>query len=230
MTTSGTAIYQMSGDQLITAALRKLAVLAEGQTPTSKNLSDGREALNAAIASLRSIGMPVWTRVEYTYTPTTGSATIGVGKTLNTPFPVKLLQAYRTETNTKIDLEIKARHDFNTLPVGSSGSPIIVSYESFINYGVVSLWPAPPTTNTSTITLVYQRPFEYIISGSNTFDFPEEWYNALIYRLAGLLAPEWSIPLPDRQALKAEAKEYLDEALSVGQDTGSFFIQPARST
>lgn len=229
MTTSSVFSYQLTRDELITAALRKLSVLAEGQTPTAQNLADGQVALNSAIAQMRSIGMPLWSRYEYTITPTTNQYTIGEGYTLNTPYPVRLLQAYRTDNNAKIPMEIVAREDYNILPTSSSGTPLKVNYQQYVNYGVLSLWPTPASTNTSTVTFVYQRPFQYFTSASDTMDFPEEWYNALIYTTAVLLAPEWSVPLQDRQALRAEAKEYVAAAEDTGQETGSFFVQPQRT-
>ena len=109
MTTSSVYTFQMTRDQILTAALRKLGVIAEGQTPSSTNLTDGQFAINGAIAQLRSIGMPLWTRVEYTFTPTTSVYAIGTGMTLDTQFPVKLYQAYRTENSTKIPMELISR-------------------------------------------------------------------------------------------------------------------------
>lgn len=228
MTTSSTYTFQMTRDTLITAALRKLGVLAEGQTPSAQNLADGQEAVNGAIAQLRAVGMPLWARSEYTFTPTTNTYTIGTGMTLDTVFPVKLLQAFRTDGNAKIPMEIVSRQEFNILPTSNSGTPLKLNYQPYINYGSVSLWPTPESTNTATITLVYQRPFQYFTSASETLDFPEEWQLPLVYVTAVLLAPEWGIPLQDRQALKSEMKEYIDMALMVGQEDASFFIRPER--
>lgn len=229
MTTSSIYSYQLTRNELIASALRKLGVLAEGQTPSAQNYADGMMALNTVIAQLRAVGMPLWARSEYTFTPTTGTYTIGTGQTLNTPFPVKLLQAFRTETNAKIPLEVMAREDFNILPTTSTGSPIKVNYQPFVNYGVVSFWPAPTSSNTATVTLVYQRPYQYFTTSTETMDFPEEWYNAIIYSLAVVLAPEWGVPLQDRQVLKSEAKDYIEMAQMTGQEDGSFFIQPERN-
>ena len=228
MATSSIYSYQLTRNQIIESALRKLGVLAEGQTPSAQNYADGMMALNTVISQLRAVGMPLWARSEYTFTPTTSTYTIGTGMALSTPFPVKLLQAFRTETGAKIPLEIVAREDFNILPTSSNGSPIKINYQSFVNYGTISLWPTPTSTNTATITLVYQRPYQYFTTSTETADFPEEWYNAIIYHLAVRLAPEWGVPLPDRQMLMQEAKMYTDDAMSVGQEDGSFFIQAER--
>ena len=229
MTTSLTYSYQLTRNEIIQSALRKLGVLAEGQTPSTQNYADGSMALNTVISQLRAVGMPLWARSEYTFTPTTNTYTIGTGMTLSTPFPVKLLQAFRTETGAKIPLEIVAREDFNILPTSSNGSPIKINYQPFVNYGIISLWPTPTSTNTATITLVYQRPYQYFTASTETMDFPEEWYNAIIYHLAVRLAPEWGVPLPDRQMLIQEAKMYTEDAAMVGQEDGSFYLAPERN-
>lgn len=229
MTTSSVYEYQLTKNQLIESALRKLGVLAEGQTPSAQNYLDSTITLNTVIAELKSAGMPLWARVEYSFIPVTNVYSIGSGMTLNTLFPVRLLQAYRTENNTKIPMELVSRQDFNILPNSSTGSPIKLNYQPFVNYGVVSLWPTPAASNTATVTLVYQRPFQYFTtSTTETLDFPEEWYSAIIYNLAVRLAPEWGVPLPDRQLLIQEAKMYTEDALLNGQEDASFYIQPER--
>jgi len=228
MTTSLVYTYQLTRNQLIESALRKLGVLAEGQVPSTQNYTDGAIALNNVVAQLRAIGMPLWARSEYTFTPTTTSYTIGTGMTLNTPFPVKLLQVFRTDGGAKIGMDLVAREDFNLLPVTSTGTPLKANYQPFVNYGVISFWPTPTSTNTTTVTLVYQRPFQYFANVTDTMDFPEEWYNAIIYNLAVRLAPEWGVPLPDRQMLMQEAKTYTEDALMSGQEDASLFLQPMR--
>jgi hypothetical protein len=125
-------------------------------------------------------------------------------------------------------MEIESRENFNIFPGNSTGSPLKVNYQPFINYGVVSFWPTPTSSNTATVTLVYQRPFQYFTASTETMDFPEEWYSAIIYHLAVRLAPEWGVPLPDRQMLMQEAKTYTEDALMVGQEDASLFIQPMR--
>lgn len=219
---------QLTRNQIIEAALRKLAVLAEGQSPSTQNYTDSQISLNMLLSQFRTLGMPLWTRTEYTFTPTTGSYNIGSGQTLDTPFPVKLLQAFRTESNTKVEMDIVPKEDFNILPASSTGTPIKVSYQPNINSGVVYLWPTPGSSNTSTVTLVYLRSIQYVSTSTDTIDMPEEWYNALVWALAVSLSPEWSIPLPDRQWLEKQAEKALEAAIGVGQDVGSFFVRPAR--
>jgi hypothetical protein len=215
---------------LVTAAIRKLGVLAEGQSPSAQNLSDGTMALNQMTSLLRAKGMPLWARANYTMTPVanTASYNIGTGQTLDTPYPLKLLQAYRSSNDgTRIDMDIESSYNFNQLPNNSTGIPIKVTYHPQVNVGTLRMWPTPDTTITgTTITLVYQRPFQYFISSTDTADFPEEWYLPLVYKTASILAPEWGIPIGDRNMLMGEANSYVEEALSMGTEDASLFIQP----
>lgn len=228
MATSGVYQNQLTRDQLVQAVLRKLAALSEGQTPSTQNYADATVALNMKLAQYRALGMALWARESYTFTPTTNVYTIGEGQTLNTVFPTKVIQAYRTETNTKIDMELIPREEYNILPASTSGNPIKLSYQPNINSGTIWLWPTPVSTNTSTVTIVYQRPMQVFTSGTQTLDMPEEWYNAVVFGTAVDLSPEWSIPLQDRQWLEKQAMQHLDIAMGVGQDVGSFFVQPER--
>lgn len=220
---------QYSRTEILTASLRKLGVLAQGQVPDSESLTNASMALNMVIAELRGIGMPLWQRKEFTWTPTTSEYEIGIGKTLNVPFPVRMLQAYRSDTSlAKVPIIIEALEDFNRLPV-SPGVPLKLNYTPKINYGVIRLWPVPQASNTASITIIYQAPFEYMVNDSDSLSFPEEWYNAIVYKVAVLLAPEWGIPLPDRQELKREAEVYISNALASNQEDGSFFFSPDRN-
>ncbi len=51
-------------------------------------------------------------------------------------------------------------------------------------------------------------------AANDDFEFPQEWYEAIVYGLAERIAPMIGYPIPDRQLLKSEARDYLDLALS----------------
>ena len=76
------------------------------------------------------------------------------------------------------------------------------------------------------IYIRYQAPYEDFDSGTNEPDFPQEWFQALIYGLAYVLAPEYGVPLEERQALMNDMRMVKIEALSAGAEEGSLFIQP----
>lgn len=231
MATSGLAIIQYTRNEIIAAAMRKLGVLEKGGTPDTEDYTNGTIVFNMLIAEFRGLGMPLWARNSYTFNPTaaTLSYNVGTGQTLNTPYPLKLYQAYRTPSGsgTLIPLDIIGDYNFNMLPTNSTGAPIQVTYQPKINLGVLKVWPTPGTADIAdTITLVYQRPFEYMSSSTDTMDFPEEWYNPVVFGLASRWAPEWGIPLMDRQHLNKEFAEILDRVLGMGGEDGSIFFAP----
>jgi hypothetical protein len=141
--------------------------------------------------------------------------------------PLKVLQAYRNQTNSvNVPMNIYTEYNFNILPLStSSGVPINLWYQPLSTYGTVNLWPIP-SDSTTTITLVYQRPFEDMVSATDDFDFPPYWMDALIYGLAARLAPEYGIPLPDRQMILKEAEGLHQLALLYGMEEGSIYLMP----
>lgn len=231
MATSGQTLWQLSRDELISAALRKIGVIGEGVTANATQLSEGEEALNAVISEMQALGMPLWKRTELNITMVNGQATyeIGIGKASNVPFPMKLSQAVLNVTGSgaEIEMEIKANYDFNLLPSTSSGTPVTVKYQPLVNYGVLTVWPTPGS-GSYTITLTYQEPFDVFTSGAEDADFPQEWHNALIYNLALVLADEYGIPIPDKQWLEKQAEKHLNTALSFGTEEASIFFYPDR--
>lgn len=230
MATSGVTVLQLTRDDIINAALRKLLVVGEDTTATAAQLTTGAQALNAIVATFQTLGMPLWARKEYSITMVSGQRdyTLGVGQTLNTAFPLHIYDAVLEigSNDTQIDVTMMARRDFNLLPTTSGGNPVNATYQPFINRGVFSVWPTPDSSITSgtVIKITYQAPFEYFIAGTDTPDFPQEWANALIYHLAVSLAPENGLPLQDRQQLMKEAELHLTTVLSNGAEDGSVFF------
>jgi hypothetical protein len=231
MATSGVTLWQLTRDELITAALRKIGVVEEGATPNASQLADGAEALNALLSEFQTFGMPLWKRVEYPLTMISGTETytIGVSQTTNTPFPLKLTGADLNPagSGTRISMTIMSRSDFDILPSDSSGTPVNITYQPYINYGVLKVWPIPDNS-TDVMYLTYQSPVEVFTTSTETMDFPQEWHNAVIYNLASLLADEYSLPIQDRQWYEKQAEKHLNTVLSFGSEETGILIYPDR--
>lgn len=233
MTTSGSTIFSMTRNQFIEAALRKLGVLAEGVSANSTQLSTGMEALNVAISMLQTTGMPLWARKEYQFSLTASTATynIGIGQTIATPFPLKIHQAVlrNTDTSGDLEMEIPAIYDYYRMsPSQTSGIPIKLYYQPLVGYGTITVWPTPDTNAAADyqIRIIYTRPFEDFTAAGETMDLPKEWHAALIYTTAVLLAPEYGLPLADRNDLRSQAKQYQEIAESFGADNSSVYFVP----
>jgi len=236
MSTSGSTIFQMTRDQIISAAMRKIQALAKGQTPDTQDLTDFTLALNALIAEFQVDGMQLWARNTYSLPLISGQDTyiFGVGQAVNIPYPVKMHQGILQNTagTGRIEMEMMSLYDFNLLPQNGTpiamGQPSNMCYTPGINLGTLKVWPAPDATTAAnyTLQLVYQRPFDKFIDAANTADFPEEWHNALIYGLASLIADELGIPTQDKQYMDSKAQKHHEMAKSGGVEEASMFVQP----
>jgi len=232
MAISGSTTWELFSTDIIAAALRKIAYLVQGTTVNTSDTASAMQALNAMIKTFQTYGMPLWAITEITFPLTnTNTYTIGIGQTINTPMPLKVIQARRNfiSTGVTIPMNIYTHYDFNLLTsTQTTGVPINLWYEPLRTTGNVHIWPIPDSTTQSlqNITITYQRPFDDMINPSDSIDFPSYWTEAIIYGLATRLAPEYGIPLQDRAILKQEAKEMLADALSFGLEEGSIHFQP----
>ena len=228
MATSGSTNWTLNRDQVIAATLRKLGVLASGQTPNSNQVNDASTALQGLVKTLQADGMPLWKITSHTFTVASGTDTynIGEGETLNVPKPLRVLQGFVTPLGgIAIPLNIYTRYNFNELPIDSEGVPVNLYYQPLNTYGVIKLWPAP-TDSTTEITIHYQSMFEDMDAAINDFDFPSEWITPITYLLAWIMAPEYGIPLQDTKELKEAAAFWLGMVQSMGSEEGSVFLQP----
>mgnify|MGYP000429170197 CR=1 FL=1 len=229
MSTSGTTTWKLNRDAVISAALRKLSVLSGGSTPETYQVTNATEALNAMIKTFQTDGMPVWAMKSYTFTTIVGQAAyvIGSGQALDTPMPLKVVQAWRTQSpsSSNVPMNVVPDYNYNIYPLAiSSGTPVNLYYQPLAQYGTINLWPKPADAVT-TITLRYQRPFEDMTNATDDFDFPPYWTEALIFGLADRLAPEYGIPTADRKTLWQEMSIIKQEALNFGLEEGSLYFQ-----
>lgn len=232
MTTSGVTTFNVTRDQLITGALRMIGVIAQGETPSSTQVSEAAEALNMMVKAYEADGMPLWGLTEYAVPMTAGvnSYNIGIGKTINIPKPLKVIQAWNRDTSSNVDIPMRilTRQEYNILGnKATTGNPIQIYYEPLLDYGVLHLFPTPASADVSNhrIYIVYQRPFQDFVNTGDTPDFPQEWLEALKYGLAARLAPEYGVPLEQRQFLNREAGDLKLVALGFGTEEGSIYFQ-----
>ena len=226
MTTSANTSYESNRDNIIKAALRKCGVLSEGETPTTESITNCSQALNNIVVRFATLGMPLWKRTEL---PITIVATV---KDYTVANSLKAPQVILKDTTGGVQYELlpKSRYDYNKLPRNTNGTPVHFTFNPNLENGTLTIWPIPDATAASTksIVVVYQKEFDGFFAASDTPDFPSYWTDALTYELAVNIAPEYGVPLQDRQALRQEAAVYLSQAQGYGDEEDSLFITPER--
>lgn len=226
MATSGYTSFELSRDNIIKSALRKIGAVYLGQTPSNDEYTNAAEALNSIVSLFSADGMPLWKRIEYPLSLVASTADYTI------PNANKIVAVYNvvTGSNSQYELTHKSLYDFLALPNTSDTSPVHWTSQTKIQDCTLSIWPTPTTTSTTTYSLivVYQKEFDTFTASSETPDFPPYWTDALIYALAVRLAPEYGVPLQDRQQLEREAEKYKRMANDYGDEDGSIYVQPER--
>jgi hypothetical protein len=231
MTTSNSTVFNLTRDQIINGALRILGVLSTGQTAESNQITEAAEALNIFIKALEAEGMPLWGMVDYAVPLTAATSTyqIGLGKTINTPKPLKVVQAWNHDSVSNVDIPMRllTRQEYSMLGnKTSAGNPIQYYYQPKLDYGELHVFPVPSSTEAAnnTIYITYQRTFEDFLVAGDTPDFPQEWLETLKYGLAVRLASEYGIDAESRRLLLQEYMTIKNAALSFGTEEGSLFF------
>lgn len=222
MTVSAVTNWELQRNEIIQAALRKCGVLAQGQTPSTEDYTNGTQALNALIQVLSTEGMQLWKRTTVDITPVDGTSTYTVSNVW------QIAQVLLVDSGgTVIELEKQSKYDINRLS-SSEGQPVAFCYTPALENGSLQVWPIPDasTAANKTIRVVYQKELFTFNASTDTPDFPAYWTEALIYGLAHRLAPEYGVPLQDRQLLNQDFMRAKEAAEGYGDEGGSMYFSP----
>jgi hypothetical protein len=142
--------------------------------------------------------------------------------------PLRVIAAniFNVSDNSNYPINVISREAYFTLGNRSSAStPNQVYYDPALT--APTLWVYPRFSyGYQVMEFTYHRPFEDFDSSTDTPDFPQEWYLALMFELASLFAGKYGIAFEERKMLAAEATKYIDLALSNGYPEGSIYLQP----
>lgn len=225
MTTSANTSWELTRNEIIERALRILGVLPQGGTANSDQITTSAIALNGIVSRFNTLGMPLWKRTEATVSFIDGVDTYTLTDA------IKLAEVYIRVINSSVTwkLELKSEYDIRMLPYTSTGVPNCYSFTpNLAEGGTMRVWPIPSSTEVAQYNLrvIYQKELDGFTASGETPDFPAYWTDSLVFELANVLAPEYGIPLNDRNVLRGQAKEYLEQAKGYSDEDGSLYIQP----
>jgi len=232
--TSGTTTFSITRDDIIKGALRKIGVVAQGEVPTTDQITEASFALNLMVKAWEADGMPLWALRTTPIPLVAGQTTYTLGNAITcdvvTDKPLKVIQAWNRNPVSNIDIPMRiiTKQEYSILGnKTTSGKPIQIYYEPQLDQGSLSLFPTPAAIDAtgSVIYITYQRPFEDFNIATDVPDFPQEWYDAVVYGLAVRLAPEYGLPIDQRRVLSQEALDIKLIAMSFGTEEGSLYLQ-----
>lgn len=237
MATSSSTDFSVNRNEIISAALRLIGVGIEGESLSNADTNTASEALNMILKHWMTYGLQLWLRDEKTLTLTQDKGTYTLGQSgspdVSMIRPLRILDMVRRDTSGTDDIDTEmtqlTEDEWYRLPNKStSATPVDYYYEPTIPNGTLNIWPQPNSTSASDHQIVfsYHTPIEDMDSGADDFDMPVEWMRAVKYALAADVAPEYAVPLSERQSIEAKAQFLLDQVLAWDQEDGSIYFQP----
>lgn len=231
MATSGTNTFSVSRDEVIKASLRLLNVIGVGETPIQEDYQNCSEALNIMIKSWAKKSFPLWVyqrvaipmivdNASYQIGPTaTGTGAIVMSK------PLRIMEAYlRNPNDYDTDLMIISRQEYDILgDKAAQGIPNQLYYDDLLTNGIVYVYNVPSGAG-YTVYALCQRMFEDMSTGTNDFDFPKEWFQALKWGLADELSEEYEVPEAKIIRINAKAEAYIKESFDWSVEEASVYF------
>lgn len=149
--------------------------------------------------------------------------------------PIRVISANQLEVSSgsATELDVVSHDEYFAVPNRTTeGMPTMLMYTSepstitaLETNGQFFIWPRFENGD-NVIEFTYQRPFQDFDASTDNPDFPQAFHLALMLELASMLGPKFGVPIEERQALKAEAKMYRDEALTTVSPEGSAYFTP----
>ena len=145
------------------------------------------------------------------------------------PRPVRVLQVRRDrigDTDNEFEAIRWSREEYFAQPNKSSQGTINNWYYSpQLTNGRMYIWQTANNAN-QVARFTYERPINISTDTAEDVDFPSEWALTLIYNLAVIIAPEYTISRERLADIKDLAREMLEDSLGFDTEQDSMSMQP----
>lgn len=212
---------------LITLSYQAIGVVGEGATPSTAQQTSALSLYNTMVKSWAGYGIDTWARDTNTFSLTadTASYTIGPSGDVNAARPLRMLNMYRSDSDTDTPLfEYSKQEYFWLSDKDQSGIPTQFYYDQKSPLGTLFLWPVPDS-NDLPLTLTYDAHVP--IAKAALTDEPgltDEWQDAIIHNLALKLAMRNGRPIT--ADLRMAAQMSLELAKGLDYEEASIYPQP----
>lgn len=220
MAVSNSTDFKMTAQEVVTDARSKLGISADEEPLSASELTRGLRALNAMLKAWEVSGIRTWVLTEGTLTlvQSQTSYAFGTGGDFTTlPFEITDMRITRSGTDLPM-LRLSRQEYFSQPNKASEGYPTQWYYDRQRDTGTLYIWPLADATG-GTLKFTYRRRIMDMDAGSDDFDFPAEWYEALVYNLAQRMIPDYGAGnTPEASLVIGEAARLLADVRDF--DTG----------
>lgn len=170
---------------IITAALRKLGVLASGENPRADEANDALLALNGMLASWGTSQLLVPRVAQEELVVSTQAVTL-------TTRPMRVLDSTALDGTLSYPIVSVLRDDwFAIADVARTGRPSVLWWDEKLSPLTVYFWPVPDKAYT--VTLQRWDPLSAFDTLDSVMDLPAEYERAILFNLAVEVAPEFGV-------------------------------------
>lgn len=192
-----------------TVCKRAIRLLTTNRTPSTDELAEALEALNARVDTLKNEPLFAWSRqieslslvaTQYVYT-------IGPSGDLNTVRPVEIEDAWIEDSGNSYDVRIITDPEYDAIrdKTSTANWPRRINYKATMPTGRLTVWRVP--TATSTLKLLTRVVPTSFSAQSDSLSYPPGWEELFVSELAIVLAPEYDVPVPQSVlAMSARAR------------------------
>lgn len=232
MAVSGSTDFKSTAVTIIEDARRLLGVHAEEEPLQAHEQVTGLRWLTRMLKTWEAdpdLGTWLLTEGTLALVASTASYLFGAGGAFTTvPFEMTdSIRIYRGGSN--VPMTRMTRQDYYALPnPDNTGFPTQWFYDRQRDSGTLYVWPSPDTT-AGTLKFTYRRRIMDLDAGTDNFDLPPEWEDAIAYNLAMRLIPVYGRGgTPEAQQVIAMAQSTLAalKASDIHDDEGSLFVGP----
>ncbi len=201
----------MTGREAVATALRKIGVLAPGETMSASEATDGLSELNRMLGSFSNEKLIIHEVTEdtaYTLTPSDGSYTMGAGGNINTARPIGVLRALIRDSsqNPAVDYELDILNAEQWAGIAQKSSEATIPRYLYMTGSyplqTLNLWPVPSAAYK--LVLFSEKPLTSISTLDTSISLPPGYDDMLISNLGVRLAPEYGKTAPAELVMMAQ--------------------------
>lgn len=143
--------------------------------------------------------------------------------------PNRIIECVRRNTsNNDIQIDIVSREEYwNDSSKFVNGTVTRVFYDQSITNGKLYV-VSPPSASTESLEIICSYPFQDMDTYTDNVDFPDYWYEAIVYGLAYRLAVEYRSPSDTKRDLLMLATATKEKAMNYDVEGTSVYFQPER--